>query len=84
MITESIIAIIAFTLSVLINAVQLVDLPSSVNDAFQTVSIYFQKANAIFPIDTIFTIIGLVLAIESGILAIKLINWALNKFRGSG
>ncbi|MFA6376664.1 MAG: hypothetical protein WCX69_04670 [Candidatus Paceibacterota bacterium] len=59
-------------------------LPSGVNAALTAIGAFFQKANAMFPIDTVFQIFGLVVTIEGGILAFKLGNWAFNKFRGAG
>ncbi len=59
-------------------------LPSGINDAFTLLGQYFQKANAILPVDTMITILGLILTLESGILAFKIANWVINKFRGSG
>lgn len=59
-------------------------LPSGINSAFELLGGYFKKANAILPVDTMVTIFSLILTLEAGILAFKISNWVINKFRGSG
>lgn len=59
-------------------------LPSGINSAFTLFAGFFQKANQIFPMDVVFTIIGLTLTIETGILAFQFGNWLYNKIRGAG
>lgn len=59
-------------------------LPSEVSSAFTTIATYFQKANAILPVDTLFTLIGLTLTIEFSIVLFNLANYVINKIRGSG
>lgn len=60
------------------------ELPGGISSAFNTIATYFHKANAILPVDTMFTIIGLILSVEAGVLLFKLSNWVINKVRGSG
>lgn len=59
-------------------------LPSGIGTAFSSIGTYLRKANAILPVDTMITIMGLTLAVEGGILAFIVLNWIYNKIRGSG
>ena len=85
MITETIIhifqKIILAVLSILPSASSV---PSQINSAFTLFAGFFQKANAIFPMDTVFTIIGITISVEAAILAFKLGDWLYNKIRGTG
>jgi hypothetical protein len=57
-------------------------MPSQINSAFTTFAGFFQKANAIFPMDTVFTIMGLILTLEASILSFHIGNWIYTKIRG--
>lgn len=59
-------------------------IPQAARDAMATLTTYFGKANAIFPMDTLFQIGGIILGIEAGIWSFKLINWIYDKIRGAG
>lgn len=59
-------------------------LPIQIQSSLNSMSTYFNYANKLLPIDTIFVIIGLGLLFESTILLFKLVNFAINKLRGSG
>jgi len=56
----------------------------NVASSFSTMAVYWNRADVFVPMDIRFVIIVLILAIETGILGYKLINWAINKLRGSG
>jgi hypothetical protein len=84
MVLEAIISLFVFVFGGLLSLLPTVSIPSNVNDAFTTFATFFHKANAVFPMSTVFTIIGLTLAIESGILLFKIANYIINKIRGSG
>jgi hypothetical protein len=43
---------------------------------------FFQKAEALFPMDTVFTIIGLTFLIEGSILVFNIADWLYDKIRG--
>lgn len=59
-------------------------LPENVASAFDNVSTLLNQANYYFPVDTAFTIITLIVTFEAGIFLYKMINWVINKLRGSG
>lgn len=59
-------------------------LPTEISSAVVSFAPYFSKANSFLPVSTVFSIMALVLVFESGILLFKILNWILNKLRGSG
>lgn len=59
-------------------------LPTAIDDAFEAIGSYWPTASQFFPIATLFTIFGLGMAIELGILAFKISNWVFDKIRGAG
>jgi len=59
-------------------------LPTQIISALDTVQIYLQKANSFLPMDTLMIILGLIFTFEAAILTFKLVNYVLNKVRGSG
>lgn len=59
-------------------------LPSGIQNGFTLFSNYFNMADKLFPVSTIFQIIGVGLSFELGILLFKVINFAIKKLRGSG
>lgn len=59
-------------------------LPSQISDSLLVFASYFNKADSLFPVSTVFTIIALGVSVELALFFFKLINWVLNKIRGSG
>lgn len=59
-------------------------LPDEMSDAFTQIASYLKKVNHYLPMETIFSIIGLIFAIETGLLLFTVFNWLYNKVRGSG
>jgi hypothetical protein len=59
-------------------------LPSGIQNGFSLFSNYFNIADKIFPVSTVFQIIGIGLTFEAGILFFKIINFTIKKLRGSG
>jgi hypothetical protein len=57
-------------------------IPSQITDAFSLFAGFFQKAEALFPMDTVFTIIGLTFLIEGSILVFNIADWLYDKIRG--
>ena len=85
MITLQLIKIFSGLVNFLLSILPTADaIPSEINQAFSLVAGFFKKANAIFPVDTTFTIIGMIITIEAGILVFKVANWGINKIRGAG
>ncbi len=84
MVLEAIINIFMFVLGGLLSLLPSVAIPTNVDSAFTTFATFFHKANAIFPMDTVFAIISITLTIETGILTFKVANYIINKIRGSG
>lgn len=73
--------LLRFTISLFPNAQTL---PTEITSALVTFDSYFDKINSFLPLDTLFVIISLILTFEAGILTFKILNWVLNKLRGSG
>ncbi len=84
MVLEAVINIFVFVFGGLLSLLPTTAIPANVDSAFATFASFFHKANAIFPMDTTFAIIGLTLTIETGILTFKVANYIINKIRGSG
>lgn len=61
-----------------------VALPSAIDSSLTLIVPILSQLNSILPIATIFVIFGLYLTIEGGLLLFKIINWIINKLRGSG
>jgi len=73
--------VVQFFISLLPNSGEL---PDGITNAFSTFASYWNMANSILPMNTFFSIIVLGLAFEAGYLTFKLINFVVNKVRGSG
>jgi hypothetical protein len=58
--------------------------PIQIQNSLDFLSTSFSQANQFIPMDTALTILGLILTYEAAILSFKFVNFALNKFRGSG
>ena len=56
-----------------------VSLSDSVASSIATASTYISGLNIVLPVGTLISIVGLVLAIESVMLLIKIINWFIRK-----
>lgn len=54
-------------------------LPSAFTSAIITASTYLSAFNDFVPVNTLLTIIGLLIVIEIAINSFKLINWAIKK-----
>jgi len=59
-------------------------LPSAMTDALTNGFHWLHSLNYIFPIDVLLTILGLVFAFEIALKFFQIINWTINKIRGSG
>jgi hypothetical protein len=57
-------------------------IPSQITSAFTLFSGFFQKAQALFPMDAVLTIIGLTFVIEGSILIFDIADWLYDKIRG--
>jgi len=57
-------------------------LPAGVGSAISTAVGYIRGVSFIFPIETLFTILLLILGIEAGLLVWKFINWLIKKVPG--
>jgi len=57
---------------------------SNVDSAITFFAPKFSTWNDVLPVDSLLTIIGLVLTFEAGLLLFFSINWIFNKIRGSG
>jgi len=82
MITDFLFYILFATLSVIltpIKALSDVSLPSGFTTAITSIGGYTSAMNSILPIDTLITIIALILGIEAIIVAYKLIMWVIKK-----
>lgn len=60
------------------------NIPVAFDESLNFLVPFFNQANSIFPISTVFTIFLLFLTIESVLLIYKVFNWIVNKLRGSG
>jgi hypothetical protein len=58
--------------------------PTAMEDTITTLGVNLGILNKIFPIDTILTILGIMFLLEFGYQNYRIINWILNKIRGSG
>lgn len=63
---------------------QMETIPSAFDSSVNFLMPFFNMADSVFPISTVFQIFLLYLTIESGLLIFKLFNFLFNKFRGSG
>jgi len=52
-------------------------LPTEIDDAFTLFATYYPKINYMFPLDTLFVILGLIATIELGFLTFKIFNYIL-------
>jgi len=59
-------------------------LPEGLQNIIDTIKCYAEVLRAVIPLDTIYTIFAVSLAIETFIWIFKLTNWSINKARGSG
>lgn len=59
-------------------------MPTPVHNAITTVTGWLVGLNDMFPMDTLYAILALTIAFELGIMTYKLVNWTINKTRGSG
>jgi hypothetical protein len=59
-------------------------LPQNVNDTIDMIRCYLDKWDDVLPVATILEVLGIILAIEIAIFLYKIINWSVNKLRGSG
>jgi hypothetical protein len=59
-------------------------LPIQIDSAFTFMASSFSKANVLFPLDTVITMLGIVFVIETALLTFKFANFAYNKLRGAG
>jgi len=57
-----------------------VTLPTAFIDAINTANGYLSALNDIIPIDTVLTLLGIFLLIESAYLAYKFIMWVIKRF----
>lgn len=57
-------------------------LPGAVSTAFATAGTYYKTADVFFPMDTAFTILGLILLFEGGVLTYKILMWTIKKIPG--
>lgn len=51
------------------------EFPDALNTAMTNIASYYDKANTIFPVDTLFQVIGIALTIEAAILVYKIIDY---------
>ena len=82
MILTGILNLIYFVLSIILTPLSLfgdVSLPSSFTTAITNAGGYYNSLNAILPMDTMITILGVSLAIEGAYLTYKLIMWVIQK-----
>lgn len=54
-------------------------LPAEIDNAISQATNYLSMANAILPVSTLITILGLILLIEAGIMTYKIIMWVIRK-----
>jgi len=59
-------------------------LPDDLETAFNSIGTYLNQANVIFPIDTLFDCAVILVSVEFAIMTFKLLNFVINKVRGSG
>jgi len=59
-------------------------LPAGITNAIGAINGAISMIGFLFPFDTLFECLAVVITIEGGIFAFKLANWFLNKIRGSG
>ena len=82
MILTGILNLVFMFLTILLSPLTLfgdVTLPSSFATAITNTSGYYNSLNAILPVDTMLTILGLSLAIEGAYLTYKIIMWVIAK-----
>jgi len=82
MITDFLFYLLFSTLSVIlipIKALSDVSLPAGFTSAITALGGYTSAMNSILPVDTLITIIALILGIETVIVAYKLIMWVIKK-----
>jgi len=59
-------------------------LPDEVASSIEYVFDTARSMSDVVPFDTLLTVLVLALLVQSAIFLFRLINWTLNKFRGSG
>jgi len=82
MITTFIITILYYSIVAITSPLRLlpdVALPNDMINSIQTASTYIYAIDVAIPTGTILTIFGLFIAVESGVLLFKGINWIIRK-----
>ena len=76
---------VILVLNILLSAIGTFGLDTTqITNALSIVADYIFKANYFFPIDTVFTILGLYFYVETMILAFKFGTWTLRRLRMLG
>lgn len=85
MITETILYLVYQAISSAINLLpNFSGIPDSASSAFNTGIAAIKSMGLFLPVGTLFTVLALIVSFELGVLLYKIVNWVINKTRGSG
>jgi hypothetical protein len=59
-------------------------MPVSFDSALSTITPYLNYINNFFPVDTLWSVLSYLFIFYTGLLSFKILNWIINKVRGSG